>query len=98
MIDRFGKHIFIYFADHEILWIEAANHLDYHERQAAFRDIAELSGRHLNDVRKKAHRLKRVQKEAAAKALAPAPKPKPVWILPPSQLKPPSMARLMGCR
>ena len=55
-------------APHEILWLEAALGLRVGPRNAAFRDIASMSGRSLNAVRTRAAQVKKDRQEAAVRA------------------------------
>ena len=64
-VDRFGQRVDIAYAAHEILWIEAANTLDPHERACCFGQIASLTGRSIANIRDKANSLR---KEAIQKA------------------------------
>ena len=66
MIDRFGDQVRVGFAPHEILWIKAALTLVYHERPAAYRDIAAMSGRSLPVIRRKANEIEGAMIIAAA--------------------------------
>jgi len=45
MKDRFGRSIQVGWPEHHILWIEAAMTLPRAERNVAFNDIAEMTGR-----------------------------------------------------
>lgn len=66
MIDRFGDQVRVGFAPHEILWIKAALTLVYHERPAAYRDIAAMSGRSIPVIRRKATEIEGKMLIAAA--------------------------------
>lgn len=67
-LDRFGHRINIGWADHEDLWIEAANTLGRSERQAAFRDIAELTGRDYACILRRASLFRAVERRLAKEA------------------------------
>lgn len=101
MIDRFGNKITVYWAPHELLWVEAALTLPYRQRQEAYHDIAAITTRSVDNVRAKAHQIKH---KAKLDALRAAQTRRTVmrlpdsWKLPPSTLKPPTMAQLMGGR
>lgn len=99
MKDRFGQSILIGWADHEIEWVEAANTLCREQRKLAYRDIAELTGRTVEAVRRYASHLRwrDVRQVRAIRKRLPAPPQKPI-AYPPSQIAPPSKSRLMGCR
>lgn len=60
--DRFGKPVFVAWADYQLLWIEAAISLDRPPRMAAFLDIAALTGRSLQAVKTKAREIRARQK------------------------------------
>jgi len=62
MVDRFGQPILIGWPAHHILWVQAAMMLDIPERQAAFRDIAQMTGRSYKSVDDLRRRLE--QKES----------------------------------
>lgn len=99
MKDRFGQDIYVYWAEHEIEWINAANTLDRQERRKAFSDIASMSSRSYEAVVRFASYLRerdaRQAKEWAEKQRL----KKPANVsLPPSELKPPTRAQLMGAR
>ena len=99
MKDRFGRTIYMGWAEHELLWIEAALTLPRDERTAAFMDISEITGRTMMAIRFQAKRIrKRDAKHAAAIAKKQRIKTPAHWTLGPSQLRQPSMAQLMGCR
>ena len=53
---------------HEILWLEAALGLRVGPRNAAFRDIASMSGRSLKAIRTRATQVKKAKQEAAVRA------------------------------
>lgn len=98
MISRFGQPLYLGWPEHHLEWVRAALTLDYKERQLAFRDIAEMTGRGIKAVRDRAKRIKeqdRRQAEIANRRVMRLPR---AWSMPPSQITPPSMSRLMGCR
>lgn len=108
MKDRWGNQIQVGWAEHEILWVKAAIKLPRDERIEAFQDIAAMTGRTEFAVRDKAMVIRAKQRDDAAILAAQTPRrlfvatkhtrygPKP--ILMPSHLRPPSKAKLMGCR
>lgn len=99
MIDRFGQKISVYWAEHELLWVRAALTLDFKERQNAYRDIAFLTTRTLDQVRRRAKYIKdQDRRQAQAATLHNVTRALAVAQLPPSQLRAPTMAQLMGCR
>ena len=53
-------------ADHELIWLEAANTLPRAERYEALQDIASMSGRSFGAVYQQAYRMRTTQ-EALAK-------------------------------
>lgn len=98
MKDRYGHDIRIFWAEHEIEWVSAANTLDFLDRRAAFKDIASMSGRSYEAVRRfasdqRARDARQAKAWAEKKKLVSTNAP-----LAPTAIKPPSMARLMGCR
>jgi hypothetical protein len=98
MMTRFGqKNIFVGWAHHELIWVEAALTLDLAERRKAFHDIAALTTRSVDQVRGKARQL-RDQKRRAAMAQRTVMRLPAHWQLGPSQLKQPTKLQLMGCR
>ena len=100
MKDRFGRTIYMGWAEHELLWIEAALTLSRNDRTAAFNDVAEMTGRTMRAIRFQAQRIrKRDEKHAAAVAVKKQRVQTPAhWMLGPSQLRQPTKAQLMGCR
>lgn len=68
MLDRFGKSIFVGFAEHEILWIKAAMSFKPRSRARvdAFREISELTGRSVDSIRQKAHMIEGARLDALA--------------------------------
>jgi len=99
MIDRFGHRVNIGWAEHEDLWLAAANTLDRHARNDALRDIASLTGRSFYAVADRARRMReraRIQAEAAAQRhVMRLPSE---WSLAPSSITAPSRERLMAGR
>lgn len=100
MIDRYGKPINVAWPEHHLEWVRAALTLDFKERQAAFHDIAEMTGRGIEAVRGCVKAVRdRDRRQAIAyahkKALRTA---TPALPFPPSTIRPPTMAQLMGCR
>jgi hypothetical protein len=105
MLDRWGKSIQVGWAEHEMLWIEAALMLPPEKQTDAFLDIGELTCRGARAVRDKAmdilERRRFAEARAAAdraalKALARSRYIPPVLM--PSALRKPSLAQLMGRR
>ena len=99
-IDRFGKNIRMGWKRHEEIWLEAAMQLDVKEREAAFRDIAELTKRPYSTVRSKAydHLADLLDARAVLRDLARKRAGRADPVLAPSCISPPSRARLMGGR
>lgn len=99
MKDRFGQDVLVCWAEHELEWVDAANTLEITERRAAFHEIAALSGRSYEAVRRFAYSMReRDRRHAKAwvekkKLAAPTNNS-----LPPSELRQPTRAQLMGCR
>jgi len=99
MIDRFNNRVSVAWSEYELEWLRAALTLDKRERCAAYRDIASMSGRGLEAVRRAASTIRTTdarQKAAAerkVKMRLPA-----QWKALPSFIAPPSKARLMGAR
>ena len=56
MFDRFGDPIRVGWAEHELLWIDAAMTLPRGERFRAFEDIASLTGRTVANIQSYAYR------------------------------------------
>lgn len=57
MIDRFGKHVSVGLSPVEIEWLKAAVSLPRRERMAAYREVAQMTGRKLSNVQHHAQRL-----------------------------------------
>jgi hypothetical protein len=101
---RWGKRIFAGWWDHEILMIEAANTLPACEYKSALRDIADITARGIRAVEQKGYRMmvdaKTASiKEAARRITVAAPaRSLTMADLPPSTIRGPSMAQLMGGR
>lgn len=99
MIDRYGQHVNIGWAEHEDTWLAAANTLDRKERIQALHDIAALTGRAYVSVLSRAARMReydrRQAESAARKRIMQLPAE---WSLGPSTITPPSKAKLMGAR
>lgn len=99
MIDRFRQKINVGWAEHEDLWLEAANTLNRRERLMALRDIAALTGRAHASVLSRASRMrwqkKRQEESAVRRVVMRLPSH---WNLGPSAIAPPSKDRLMGGR
>lgn len=99
MIDRFARKVNMGWADHEDLWLEAANTLDRHARNDALRDIAELTGRGFYNVVDRARRMReRDRRQAEAAARRQIMRLPPEWALGPSSISAPTRARLMAGR
>lgn len=56
MLDRFGKRVFVGWAEHEIIWLKAAMTMTPRSTDD-LRDIAEMTGRSLSAVRTKMAKL-----------------------------------------
>jgi hypothetical protein len=97
MIDRWGNPVRVAWAAHELLWIEAALSLDVRDRMAAFTDIAELTGRPRETVQRMAANLRSARKREAEALRQPVRMALP-HPTPPSALRPPTLAQLMGGR
>ena len=98
MIDRFGRRISVGWPEHHLEWIRAALTLDWKERQEAYRDISELTGRGIKAVRDRAKVMKDMEKRHLLAAQRRVMRLPAWWSLPPSQLRKPSMAQLMAGR
>jgi hypothetical protein len=68
MIDRYGIPIYIGWADHEVIWLQAAMTLDHGERLEAYQDIASMSGRTFKAVKQKASDMRESDRRLRAKA------------------------------
>lgn len=109
--DRWGKPLILGWWPHELIWIDAALCLPSSEYRAALRDIGDLTGRGIRAVEQKAHsivvaRRKEAAKEEARQVLVaercqpvtgPA-RPLTMADLPPSTIRRPTKAQLMGGR
>lgn len=84
---------------HELLWLEAAMSLNVSEREAAFHDIASMTGRAFSAVRTKAydHFADILDARAFLRDMA-RKRGRAVAALNPSCIAPPSRSRLMGSR
>ena len=95
MIDCRGKPVIIGWQEHELVWLEAALSLDRDEHTAAFKDIANRTGRTLAAVQSKGYQLQaalceaRFQFRQASQRRA---------LMPGSQIPAPSEKQLMGAR
>lgn len=102
MIDCRGKPVLVAYPEHHLIWIEAANSLSPFDRSRAFYDIAELTGRSVGAIRKKANemRAEKIHADWLRNASLMTAKPFlgriPKMVA--SDLKAPSLARLMGSR
>ena len=96
MLDRWGNHIRVYWAEYEILWVRAAMTLPCAERQEAYRDIADMTGRTLAQVRGYANSVR--NREEVARAKQEEERRAAIPVLPPSIISKPTMAQLMGGR
>ncbi len=65
-----GKEIRVGWAEHEILWLQAANSLCGKEREDALQQIASLAGRGLQATISKARNLRKQEREDARTALS----------------------------
>ena len=97
MIDRWGNTIRVGWAAHEMIWVEASLELPTQQRREAYKDIADMSGRSYEVVRKMAVQLRAARLRALEAMQRPVRMRLPVS-LPPSQIKPPSLSQLMGRR
>lgn len=106
-VDRFGNPIRVGFSPTEDEWLKAANTLHGSARFAAFRDIAEMSGRTFAQIRDKANHMRRPDNKLKGEILAKTYE----WRLGatqlvahgrpglrPSELQQPTKAALMGSR
>lgn len=103
-IDRWGKTVLIGWADHEMEWVRAALTLPQRQRLDAFADIASMTGRTFCAVADRAGIVKARQRADAAalerskRIMTPKRSRKIGPVALPSQLNPPTRARLMGAR
>lgn len=107
MIDRFGAPLYVGWAEHELLWVQAALTLDRYERGPAYQQIAEMTGRTFSAVAYKASEIRREQR-AEAVAVLEAMRSRRVLVpersfpkvphLNSSSIAPPDRARLMAGR
>ena len=65
MIDRFGNPIQVGWAEHEEIWLKAAMSLDIGERGAAYKDIADMTGRTIQAVHAKVSAIHRERRSTA---------------------------------
>jgi hypothetical protein len=65
MIIPGGGTVRVAFQPHELEWLAAALTLPLKERKAAFRQIADMSGRELKTVQRRAERLKADKRQEA---------------------------------
>ena len=65
MKDRFGKPIAVGWSEHELVWLRAAMSLPFGERMAAFRDIADMTGRTTAAVKHQEYRIDCVERACA---------------------------------
>jgi hypothetical protein len=98
MIDCFGHKINVGWAEHEDLWLEAANTLDRHERRAALKDIAEVTGRSYVRVSDRANRMREREKRRLIASQRRVMRLPAHWSLGPSAIAAPSRERLMAGR
>lgn len=99
MIDRYGHRVAVGWPEHHLEWIKAALSLDMKARQEAFHDIAEMTGRGFKAVRARAYCINALERRHAAAHQRRAVMRLPTGrSLPPSELRQPTMAQLMGCR
>jgi hypothetical protein len=68
VIDRHGKRVYVGWAEHEVLWLEAALTLPRDQQYAAFHDIAEMRGSTFATVARQAGHIAGVA-HAKARAL-----------------------------
>ncbi len=68
MLDRFGKPIYVGWSSHEMLWLDAALSLPYHQQIPAFRDMAAMSGRSFRAIQTKAQTITVTRAEAEHRA------------------------------
>jgi ribonuclease D len=68
MIDRWGVPIYVGWADHEIIWVQAAMTLDHGERLEAYQDIASMTGRTFKAVKQKVSDMRESDRRLRAKA------------------------------
>lgn len=104
MIDRFGKPIYVGWQEHEMIWLDVAISLCRKERNAAFREIAEMSGRRVESVRVMAYahmarRLRDSEMASRSRTVLVAPhreqhRPRIME----SELRGPTRSQLMGAR
>lgn len=98
MIDRFGSKVSVAWPEHHLVWVEAALTLDFKDRQQAYRDIAEMTGRSVSAVRDRAKHVKAQQGREAEHARRKVVMRLPAeWALT-TMIKQPTMAQLMGGR
>jgi len=84
VIDRHGHALIVGCQAHEILWLRAAMELPFRKRGAAYRQVADMTTRSLDGVRRKAQLLGRIAREEARLARqAATDKDMPLDILPP---------------
>lgn len=67
MKDRSGKTIYIAWARHEFIWLEAAMTLPKKQRLAAYRDISNMTGRSMDAIARQAYNIECKRQEAALK-------------------------------
>lgn len=98
-LDRYGCKIMVGWSEVEKQWLEAALTLPKSERTDAYRDIAYMSARPMLSVQRMAWRVAMFKRDEEVKRSRIAPRPvKRAEPLAPSQIAPPSQARLMSGR
>lgn len=97
MIDHWGNSIRVGWAAHELVWVEAALSLPTQDRREAYKDIASMSGRSYDAIRRMAVQLRAAQRRALEAMQRPVRVRLPAT-LPPTTIKPPTLAQLMGRR
>lgn len=64
VVDRWGQSIRVGWSQHELLWVKAALSMDVPDRAEAFQQIALMTKRPLDSVRKQARKILMEQQEA----------------------------------
>lgn len=104
MIDCHNKRIYVGWAEHEILWLQAAMVLPLSERSAAYQDIADMTGRTYAGITWQVSRQRGLEREHNRLVRLTAERPQRITLppvpLPPSSMNtsPQMLAKRLGAR
>ena len=94
MLDRWGNPIVVGWPPHHIVWIEAALTLPRHERTQALKEIADMVGRPLVCVQKRAYALQAARLRPSEPRVVMVPGPAPFGPVP--AFRGPTKAQMMA--